>query len=208
MNEQQPQASASLLKAIAVTCELTGTTDLSPAAVAMMARDLAAYPEQMVIGSLVRCRKELRGRLTVADVIARLDDGRPGPEEAWAMIRSALEDERVTVVWTEEMAEASGPARELVIAGDPVAGRMAFLESYRARVILARDAGKPPVWSPSLGTDPAGREGSLLDAVKRGRLGIAHAAQLLPGGGLHPELLRIAADAFKTLDAALRLPAP
>jgi len=172
-------ASTEVLKALAVTCELTGT-QLSQDAVRIMARDLGAYPEAMVLGALDRCRKELRFRLTVADVISRLDDGRPGPEEAWAMIRPALEDESVTIVWTDEMARGSAAARGLVLAGDPVAGRMAFLESYKNLVQKARDAGQAPVWSPSLGVDRHGREGALLEAVKLGRLKFEHATRLLP----------------------------
>ena len=69
--------SKALLQAIAVTAELTGT-QLSEGAARVLAADVAPYPEKQVMGALVRCRKELRGRLTVADIIARLDDGRPG----------------------------------------------------------------------------------------------------------------------------------
>jgi hypothetical protein len=71
------KASSRLSEAVAVTLELTGTT-LSEVAARMMADDLARYPEQQVMGALTRCRRELKGRLTIADVISRLDDGRPG----------------------------------------------------------------------------------------------------------------------------------
>ena len=74
-----------LAEALAVTAELTGT-ELSVAAAKVMATDLAAYPRQQVLGALARCRRELKTRLTMAAVIERLDDGRPGAEEAWAMI--------------------------------------------------------------------------------------------------------------------------
>ena len=74
-----------LLQALAVTAELTGT-ELSEPAARVMANDLAAYPVQQVLGALTRCRRELKGRLTVAAILERLDDGRPGPNEAWAMI--------------------------------------------------------------------------------------------------------------------------
>ena len=77
--------SSKLNEAIAVTAELTGTV-LSKVAAQVMAEDLARYPEAQVMGALTRCRRELKGRLTIADVISRLDDGRPGVEEAWAML--------------------------------------------------------------------------------------------------------------------------
>lgn len=171
-------SSKTILQALAVVCELTGT-QLSEAAVRVMARDLGAYPEDQVLGALDRCRKELRPReLTLSAIITRLNDGRPGPEEAWATVAASLADERITIVWTEEMALASAPASAII--DDPVAARMAFLESYRRLVQLARDAGTPVKWTPCLGWDAAGREGPLIEAVKRGRLAAAHAAKLLP----------------------------
>lgn len=175
---QPGRASPELLKALAVVCELTGT-QLSEGAARVMARDLGAYPEDQVLGALTRCRKELRPReLTLSAIITRLDDGRPGPEEAWAIASPALTDERITIVWTEEMAQASAVASPII--DDPVAARMAFLESYRRLVQQARDAGIPVKWTPCLGWDAAGREGPLLEAVRKGRLGAAHVYGLLP----------------------------
>ena len=118
-----------LTEALAVTAELTGTR-LSEAAAEVMARDLERYPIEQVLGALTACRRELRGRLTIADVISRLDDGRPGVEEAWAMIPKS---ERDTCVWTEEMAAAFGIAAPLM-ESDEVAARMAFKEAYVKRM--------------------------------------------------------------------------
>ena len=70
------QPTENLLKAIAVTAELTDT-DLSESAARVMAEDLAVFPENQVLGALVKCRRELKGRLRIGDVIDRLDDGRP-----------------------------------------------------------------------------------------------------------------------------------
>lgn len=165
-----------VLKAIAVTCELTGT-NLSEGAARVLANDLTAYPEAQILGALSRCRKELKGRLTVADVISRLDDGRPGPEEAWAMLPR---DEASSVVWTAEMSEAWGVALPLLNAGEHVGARMAFLERYRALVQCARDEAKPVRWAPSLGTNELDRERALIDAAERGRLTHEHVSGLLP----------------------------
>jgi hypothetical protein len=166
----------SVLQAIAVTCELTGTT-LSEGAARVLAQDLLRYPEGQVLGALSRCRRELKTKLTLADVISRLDDGRPGPEEAWSMIPR---DESSSVVWTEEMAEAFGAANPLLCEGDQVAARMAFVERYRVLMQKARDEGRPPKWTPSLGTDQLGREGALLEAERKGRLTAEHVSGLLP----------------------------
>lgn len=168
-------ASKTLLQAIAVCAELTGT-QLSQAAASVMADDLSRYPEPQVLGALTRCRRELRGKLSIADVLSRLDDGRPGPEEAWAMLPR---DEASSVVWSDEMRQAFGVALPLIQDRDAVQARMAFLERYRALVQQARDSGVPVHWTPSLGHDPNGRDSALREAVEKGRLTAAHVAGLL-----------------------------
>ena len=92
------------------------------------------------------------------------------------------QDEAGSTVWTDEMAAACGVARHLLAEGDRIGARMAFKEAYSRLVAQARDDGKPVRWSPSLGHDPGGREAVLQEAVRLGRLSIAHAAvELLPG---------------------------
>lgn len=166
-----------LLQAIAVTAELTGTQLSAPAA-RVLADDLSKFPEDQVLGALTRCRKELRGRMAVADVIARLEDGRPGVEEAWAY--HVPKDEGTTVVWTEEIREAWGIALPLLKENDEVPARMAFKEKYLAAVQRARDEGRPVSWSASLGHDVSGREPVLLEAAEKGRLSAQYVAGLLP----------------------------
>lgn len=173
---RKPKASTKVLQALAVALELTGTSNMSEAAVRVMAADLARYPENQVLGALDRCRRELRGRLTLADVLTRLDDGRPGPEEAWAMVPR---DEAASAVVNDEIMGAMAVAQPLLNEGDQVAARMAFLETYRRLTQAARDAGAPVKWWPSLGSDPAGREAALLGAVRRGRLTAQHVFTLL-----------------------------
>ena len=136
-----------------------------------------------------------------ADIIGRLQvmDGRPGPEEAWAMMPR---DEDTTVVWTQEMASAWGVALPLLNERDQVAARMAFTEQYRKLVQGARDRGEPARWSPSLGADQNGRERALMDAVDKGRLGADHVAGLLPyrSSGTEARLLAILEKKHKALN--------
>jgi len=165
--------SKTLLEAIAVTAELTAT-DLSHAAAKVMAMDLAAFPEHQVLGALVRCRRELRARLTIAEVFARIDDGRPGPEEAWAMLPKGEAD---SVVWTDEMSAAFGIAVSLE---NQVQARMAFVEAYREKVRQSREHARPVRWIPSLGHDSRGREAAVLAAVDAGRITPQRAIDLLP----------------------------
>jgi hypothetical protein len=167
--------SKTLIDAIVVCAELT-QTQLSRPAATVFAQDLARYPEHQVLKALARCRRELKSRLSLADVISRLDDGRPGVEEAWAMIPR---DENSTVVWTREMAEAYGIAAPLLSEGDRIGGRMAFKEAYTSKVQAARDAGLPVKWEPSLGHDPHGRDSVLIQAAQQGKLTADHVAGLL-----------------------------
>jgi hypothetical protein len=78
------------------------------------------------------------------------------------------------------MREAYGLASGLVKSGDTVQARMAFLESYRGKVQLARDGRIPVQWEFSPGHDKDGRELALLDAVQKGRLGLERARTMLP----------------------------
>lgn len=155
-----------LQDAIAATAELCGAP-LSKPALAMLALDLDAYPPPAVMAALRRCRMEHRGRLTAEAVISRIDDGRPGPEEAWAMIPR---DEDGSVVWTDDMAAAYGVAAPLLAQGEPIAARMAFLEHYRAAVAKARLDGIPVRWWPSFGRNVMDRERALTDAADKGRI--------------------------------------
>lgn len=168
--------SAALLKAIVVTSELCGRT-FSEAAAIVFVSDLSAYPEQQVLKALVRCRKEVRGVLTMQDVISRLDDGRPGVEEAWAMLPIT---ESQSAVWTTEMAQAFGVVVGLIDSGDKIAARMAFKETYMMQVGQARDAGAPVSWHVTLGHDIHGRESVLMAAVDKGRISYDKAREFVP----------------------------
>ena len=169
-------ATRELIEAVAVTAELCGR-EISAGAARVMLDDLAGFPEPAVLGALKRCRREVRGALTVQDIVSRLDDGRPGPDEAWSLIP---QDEIRSVVWTDEMAAAFGVALPLLIDGDRTAARFAFREAYVKLVGEARDNRKAISWSPSLGTDAQGRELALREAVEKGRIGIERARELVP----------------------------
>ena len=179
------EPSSKLLEAVAVTLELTGTA-LSEVAVRVFAEDLSRYPDAQVLPALTRCRRECKGRLTIADVLSRLEDGRPGVEEAWAMLPK---DEQTTAVWTVEMSQASAVVHDLLDRGDEVAARMAFKEAYSKACQLARDRGEPVSWSASLGWDKGGRESVLKAAVAAGRLSREQISIYLPPEEAQPLLV-------------------
>lgn len=170
--------SEKVLQALIVTAEVCGA-NLSEAAAEIMLHDLSDYPEQSVLAALADCRKTLTGRFTLAAIISRIaaQDGRPGAEEAWAMI-PMNEDE--SIAWTQEMRLAWGVAQPLIDQGDKVGARMAFKEAYTRKVDEARAAGEPAQWEVSLGLDPNGRASALDKAVRAGYIGKDHAQRLLP----------------------------
>lgn len=165
-----------LIMTVKATYEVAGQ-DISDLAIQAIVKELSAYPAPHVHMALTRCMKELR-KITLVDILDRLPNGHPGPEEAWAVVSRTMDNEAVSIVWTEEMAQAAGTARSL--AHDPVAARLAFKETYTALVQQARLRQQAPKWSASLGYDQHGREQALQEAVDKGRLGLEYARKLLP----------------------------
>lgn len=170
-----------IVKAIAVTAELTGAS-LSGPAVATMAKDLTAlHREEAILRALTRCRKELSRPLTAGAVFERLaeDDGRPSGDEAWAIALQSS-DEAETVVWNGEIQKAMAAARPILEAGDKIGARMAFREAYERIVRVNRESGIAPVWEASLGWDKERRALAIESAHNLGLLSAPQVAGLLP----------------------------
>lgn len=197
-------ASETLTKAIVATAELMGN-ELTLEAGRIMCNDLAEYPEDRVLFALQRCRREVRGRLTLAEVVARIDDGRIGPEEAWAMMPRS---ESQSVVWTQEMSEAFFKSLPLLESGDEVAARMTFKETYTRLITDARATKRTVAWTVSIGHDKSQLEQVLKDAVQRGRLTMQQAQIALPNHTF--DALPAPAETLRLIHekAAKRLPEP
>lgn len=163
-----------VVKAVAIVCELTGT-QFSEAAQLVMLRQLAVYPSRQVLAAIERCAVEVKGRLTLPDIVQRLDDGRPGVEEAWAMMPKAEQDAGCV---TDEMSEAWGAAAHLYSA-DQIGARMAFKESYLAALTRNRRAAVPTKWRVSAGWDKASTEAAAIEGLKAGRLSEGEALQYI-----------------------------
>lgn len=133
-------------------------------------------------------------------------DGHPGAEVAWAMVSRCLTDERVTVVWTQEMRKAFFQVANL--SDDPIAARMSFKESYAALVRESRERNLPVKWEASLGQDPDGREQVLLEAVEKGRLPQQFVAGLLPHRQAPNIMARLIAGSQKTEVEKLNVQSP
>lgn len=168
-----------LLQNLAATAELMGT-QLSPMALAMMAKDLQEFPFEIIVQALGNVRKN-SGRFNLAVIVAEIEnlkhDDRLGVEEAWALYPH---DEAGSAVITNEMAEAMRAAQQLVDEGDMIGGRMAFKEAYNRIVKTNKANGIEPKWFPTLGTCKEDRAQVLKDAVEKGRLTQDYATSLLP----------------------------
>lgn len=167
-----------LLHALAVTAEVCGTEFSEPAAKAIVSR-LSSYRLESVLKALDKCQTEVTGRLSLAAIIGRIDDGRPSADEAWSTAILAG-DEASTVVWTTETAKAYWAAAALLDQGDKVGARMAFRDVYEREVSNARQAGTVAKWEATLGADPYQREQAIQQAAELNRLGREHANTLLP----------------------------
>ena len=127
-----------------------------------------------------------------AHILEHLDalnpDGRPTPDEAWAMMPRS---ESESVVMSEEMGEAMRYAQPLLDCRDQVAARRAFIDTYSRIVEKNKLAGIKPKWFPSLGDDPGGRMPAIAEAVRLGRISTQHGINLTAPEKV-PAMLRLA----------------
>lgn len=193
--DDTPEFTAALHAMLSVLSH--GKAETTPAVAAMWFRVLQPYTlAQVTAGMTAHMRHPATGRTLPipADIVAQIegaaaDDGRPGPEEAWAIAATAR-NEAETVVWTEEIAEAFGAAQPVM--ADRVAARMAFVEVYGRLVAAARAAHKPVRWTTCLGSDPARRADAIRLALKLGRV---------PSDGVSADVLALPAPSFFALPA-------
>jgi hypothetical protein len=120
---------------------------------------------------------------------AARNDGRPGAEEAWA-VSLAARDERGTVVWTHECAQAWAAAAPIMALRDEVGARMAFKETYARLVAEARARREPVDWQVSEGFCKDLRRAAIAQAVEAGRIPVGSCEALEGGSAL---LLGVAA---------------
>lgn len=166
-----------LLESLCVMAELTGT-EWSKPTIRVIEQELSVYPENDVLLAIRRCQNELRHRVTLADILDRMPNQRPGVEEAWGLITQVINNEHASIYWTEEMRQAYGAAAPL--ADDLIAARMAFKEMYVKLVSEARATRKPIEWSVSLGWDKSLREECVKEAERKNLISQEYAKKLLP----------------------------
>jgi hypothetical protein len=148
-----------------------GAYQPNPLSTALFFRSLARYTlAEVRAGFDAHVADKQRGRFVPvpADISSQIedaaaDDGRPGVESAWALAMQSA-DERETIVWTAEMAQAWASVAPLFRNGDEIGARMAFKEAYSRMVDEARAARRAPIWMPTLGFDLERRTAALVAA--------------------------------------------
>jgi hypothetical protein len=109
------------------------------------------------------------------------DDGRPGPEEAWARMPKGERMEDDSVVWCDEERAAYAVCRSLLLEGDQIGARMAFKERYERELREARSHGRPVRWTMSAGYDINHRLTTLVTAIHEKRLSLENTLVFVPG---------------------------
>lgn len=162
---------------------LSGVLDIygkerSDSSIALWVRMLDRYELSEVEPALAEHLRTSRFAPTPADIIAILatHDGRPTADEAWSMIPR---DEYASVIWTDEMSQAYAVAAPLLVAGDAIAARRAFIDRYTSAVESARRSGVLIKTWPSWGWDANGRQGAVDKALALGLIDHKKASYLL-----------------------------
>ena len=168
-----------IMQAIAVTAELTGT-QLSGDAMYVMGEDLLAYPLDKVLIALERCRRELKGRLTLAAILERVDDGWQSAEEAFNTLVAGWENEHLSILTTHTAMQAAESASALFNAGDKYRAGLAFKTAYERIVSEKKAKGIQPDWYVSAGLDKEQLAQLVTEAAATGKITNDYALALLP----------------------------
>lgn len=176
MNAQDKQA---FLDLVTAAYEIHGKSQPSNPVLRMWWKMLSQFPIEAVEYGIQSAMANSKYLITPAVVLEQLQgsDGRPDADEAWAIAKQAM-DERSTVVWNDEIAEAYGIACE-VYHEDNVGGRMAFRSAYERIVEQNRSSGASVKWWPTLG-DPSTRKIALEQAEEKGLLSHDQVVDYLP----------------------------
>ncbi|AHN29260.1 hypothetical protein SALWKB2_1878 [Snodgrassella alvi wkB2] len=170
-----------IMQAIAVTAELTGT-QLSDNAMLVMAEDLLIYPLDKVLIALERCRRELKGRLTLAAILERVDDDWQSAEEAFNTLVAGWENEHLSILTTHTAMHAAESASALFNIGDKYRAGLAFKTAYERIVSEKKAKGIQPDWYVSAGLDKEQLAQLVTEAAATGKITNDYALALLPAG--------------------------
>ena len=107
-----------------------------------------------------------------------------GSHEAWAIAEKSIgfDGQELTVIWTEQMAQAFSRCEDLVKTGDKyqrAEAKKIFCDAYDRLVTQAKDQGLKPIYVTSLGTDKDQQIVAINQATVDGFLTAPDATALL-----------------------------
>lgn len=156
---------ADTIAMIVLTSEICGGSRWSDDVGLYIKDQIEHYGDTAVRYALKRCQLEVKGLLSLADIIARIPDGRPPVAVAYAQVSGSEAD---TFITTDEVLAAWGAAQRT--DGDKFAQKQAFDSAYREICAQNRINGIFPRQIVSIGQDRARAEAVIRAAVKEGTL--------------------------------------
>lgn len=163
MNQEQMNQ---VIEMLAIQFEMKEQS-ASERVITYMVKQLEPYGFDPVMKALDKVGKESSFKINLAEIIKRIDDGRPSAQIAWSQSPKNEED---SAVLTEEQNKALCSVSHLLYCGDPIPARMAFIEKYNELIENARANAIPVKHALSAGGDKQGRIDVVKAAVQDGRL--------------------------------------
>lgn len=177
MNQQEK---ASVVDNLTVAAEVMGQ-ELSASAMQMMIMSLDRYDYQAVVDAIFDTARKCKFKLTLAEIISRIKDGRPTADEAWQEVYSMSESDSKVMTAEQQVAYCSVSTQlQDATTTDLINTKKAFVAKYNALCEQARDEGTPVSYNVSWGRDEGGRVSAITEAVALGRIGKQEAIRLLP----------------------------
>lgn len=196
---------------IEITAEISGNP-FKPQVIALMVEDLAEWEFNDIQAALNDCRREVKGRLSLKDIIDRLPkkgDELPSADELWGQVQEYLTDETKTFVLPEmafiALESTNGGVLNLAKSGDKTAARMAFKAAYER---VSQGFNGRVQYSVRLGTDRENQAAAIKTAYLENKITKDTAGAFLPEfdemtGLLPPQNPENAAKVLQTIAVLL-----
>lgn len=177
MNQEQKN---SVINSLFVSLDMMGQS-MSEQAVEMMATELYRYDFNAVQNAIKKCTRECKYRINLAEIVSRIDDGRPSAEEAWQEVYTLSEHDSKVMTREQQIAFCSvSYALQEATTTDLINCKRAFVEKYNKLCEQAKADAEPVKYVMSMGSDSDGRKAAAVDAVAQGKLTQERAVAMLP----------------------------
>lgn len=163
MNEHQKN---DLMKMLLIQFEMKEQA-ASKDMVRYMINELSAYGFDQVMNALQKLGKESVFKVNLAEIIKRIDDGRPSAQIAWT---ECPKSEFESKVLTTEQNQAFCEVINQYDSGDKVGAKFAFIERYNQLIDESKAKANPVTYCLASGFDKQGRKDAVYEAVQSGKL--------------------------------------